>query len=227
MEIKPKKTFKSVLQVYFVDVILHVFLPYVIHTPWMLANNSTQNFQSDEIIPGYCCLCVCVWQEHQVFHTWSGVGAARRDLTSASMCAFGLVSGTKTRPANRTHPGSAETHLSDNNNQINRAHASVSTLMTPSCGLSRLGLGPLWSTGSSGYTELRRSQIGTVKLDQGVKVEKIRYPSGWNTASLFFLSLFLTFSLSLSCLNHLNQNHQTLKGRTIGDHMYLAFSNYN
>lgn len=100
-----------------------------------------------------------------------GGGAAWRDLTSAFMCAFGLVSGTKTWPANRTLPGSAETRVSDNN-QIKRAHAAVSALMTPSCGLSQRALGPLWSTDSSGYTELRRSQIGTVKLDRGVKVEK-------------------------------------------------------
>lgn len=143
------------------------------------------------------------------------------------MCAFGLVSGTKTRPANRTHPGSAEMHLSDNNNQINRAHAAVSTLMTPSCGLSRLGLGPLWSTGSSGYTELRRSQIGTVKLDQGVKVEKSDTHQVGTQPLFFSLAFSHILSFSLSCLNHLNQNHQTFKGRTIGDHMYLAFSNYN
>lgn len=91
------------------------------------------------------------------------------------------------------HPGSAEKRVSDNNNQISRAHAAVSTLMPPSCGLSQRGLGPLWSTGSSGYTELRRSQIGTVKLDWGVKVEKSdTHQVGTQTP---FLSHALSFSL--------------------------------
>lgn len=122
---------------------------------------------------------------------WRERGAAPRDLTSAFMCAFGLVSGTKTWPANRTHPGSAETRVSDNNNQINRAHAAVSTPMTPSYGLSRRGPGPLWSTGSTGYTELR--QIGTVKLNRGVKVEKSdTHQVGTQPP---FLSLYLSFSL--------------------------------
>lgn len=159
----------------------------------MQANNSTQNFQCDEVIPGYCCLCVT---RTSGFSHMKWRGAARRDLTSAFMCAFGLVSGTKTWPANRTHPGSAETHVSDNNNQINRAHAAVSTLIMPSCGLSWRGLGPLWSIGSTGYTELRRSQIGTVKLDRGVKVEN-QIPIRLEHSFSFFLSISHSFSCSL------------------------------
>lgn len=180
------------------------------------------NFQSDVIIPGYCCLCVT--RTSGFSHMKQRGEAAGRDLTSAFMCAFGLVSGTKTWLADRALPGSAETRISDNNNQINHAHAAVSASMPPSCGLGRRGLGPLWSTGSGGYTELRGSQIGTVKLARGVKVEK---SDTHHVGKHKKKKLFLSVSLSLSCLNHLHQNHQTWEGRTIADHMCPDFSNYD
>lgn len=69
------------------------------------------NFQSDVIIPGYCCLCVTGTSGFS--HMKQGGGeAAGRDLTSALVCAFGLVSGTKTWLADRALPGSAERRAS-------------------------------------------------------------------------------------------------------------------
>lgn len=101
-------------------------------------------------------------------------GAAQRDLTSAIMCAFRLVSGNKTWPAKPTRLGSIGTHVSDNNNQINHAHAGVSELSWYWWAVGSVS-GP-GSTLVHWFEGLQRAiaQPGfcTVKLDRGVKVEK-------------------------------------------------------
>lgn len=109
----------------------------------------------------------------QVFTHETGGEQPRGDRTSAFMCAFRLVSGTKTWSANQHSPASIGTHIRDNNNRINHAHAGINVPRR-----RWLTVGSVSSLGSTlvhwfeGLRWITQPGFRTVKLGRGVKVEK-------------------------------------------------------
>lgn len=128
-------------------------------------------------------------------------GAAQRDLTSAFVCAFRLVSGTKTWPA-KTNAPCLHWDPSDNNNQINHAQAGVSALSW-----YRWAVGSVRGPGSTLvhwfkclHRAVTQPGLCAVKLGWGVKVEKSNKHSISRSISLSFSGLSHSWASMLSDL---------------------------